>query len=160
MSFHIRQMTRCVVLILTCAIALPAVAQEEDDFVPPQGALPAKRTGGASRNASFKEGSATVSLIAPGQVLGLTTRDKPVIHWSLSADTDQPIEVGINGPDKETLFETTLKGPHKAGLHKLDLSKLKQDGKPVALKAGQKYDVVVTIAAQKSGASANPTATC
>lgn len=144
------------------AAPAPALAQDDEDFTPKTSAPPAVRTGGASRAASSEAGAATVTILAPAETIGLTTREQPVIYWSLTADTDKEIEVAINDPQnlENPLLETTLKGPTKAGVHKLDLAKLKQDGKPVKLQPGVKYDVVVELAANQGGASANPRATC
>jgi hypothetical protein len=156
-----------VVATILCAIVLPAAVMaqaEDDDFVPRSGAPPASRTGGASRGASAAASAANVTLLAPADTIGLTTREQPVIHWYLSADTDKPIEIAINDPKKldEPVLEATFKGPHKAGLHKLDLSSLKQDDKPVKLSPNVKYDMVVEVVTSGTGngASANPNATC
>src|SRR5262245_45491087 len=124
MPVQLRKMTRSIVVIAACALgtfAQPTRGAEDDDFVPPAGALPASRTGGASRDASFKAGSATVSILAPADTIGLTTREKPVIYWYLSADTKDPIDIAINSAKNlgNPVVETTLKGPHKAGVHKL-----------------------------------------
>jgi hypothetical protein len=91
-----------------------------------------------------------------------TRREQPVVYWILAAPTDTAIELAINDPKNlaKPVLETTLKGPHKAGLHKLDLSAAKQDGKPVKLAPGVKYDVVVEVATSANAASANPNATC
>lgn len=158
-----------IVATVICAIVIPTVvlaqAADDEDFVPRSGAPPASRTGGASRGASAAASAANVTLLAPADTVGLTTREQPIIHWYLSADTDKPIEVAINDPKKldEPVLETTFKGPHKSGLHKLDLSSLKQDGKPVKLAPNVKYDMVVEVVASGTGgggASANPNATC
>ena len=164
MRFEPLKWVRVSLLASLVAVVGPVtMAQEDDeDFVPRSGAPPASRTGGASRGASAEASAATVTIFAPADTVGLTTRAQPVLHWYLSADTDKPIELAINDPKKldEPVLETTLKGPHKAGLHKLDLSKAKQGGKPVKLEPGVKYDVVVEVATSTNGASANPNATC
>jgi hypothetical protein len=129
-------------------------------FKPKTSAPPGKRGGGASRDTSFQVGSATVSVLAPARIVGATTQESPVIYWAISAPVKHAIEIGINGPDKSTLLEKTIPGPQAAGLHKLDLSEEKQDGKPVVLKPNVEYDVVISIVARDNASSANPTATC
>jgi hypothetical protein len=153
-------------LLVSLLVWAPAIAQQaadEEEFTPRSSAPPAKRTGGASRGGSSAASAASVSFLAPANTVGYTTREQPVIYWHLTADTTRPIELAINDPKnlEKPVLETTLAGPHRAGLHKLDLSKLKQDGKPVRLTAGVKYDLVAEVgAAEAGGASENPTATC
>ena len=148
-------------LLISLLLVAPLRAQddEEDDFTPRSGTPPAQRTGGASRTESK---APAVILLAPRDTAGLTAREQPVIYWYLSADTDAAVEIGINDPTKleNPVLETTLKGPHKAGLHKLDLSKLAQDGKPVRFEPGVKYELVVTALANDASGSENPSATC
>lgn len=158
-----RKLTYFLMLAL---VAVHAGAQDagddEDDFRPRGGAPPAERTSGASRGDAAAAGSATVMILAPAETIGLTTREQPVIYWSLSADTDAPIEIAVNDPNhlENPLAETTLKGPTQAGLHKLDLSKLEGDGQPLKLEPGVKYELVIEIAIHKTGASEDPHAAC
>jgi hypothetical protein len=139
----------------------PAVAQEDDDgFVPKSSSPPAKRIGGASRGGSSGANAATVSILAPADNVGLTSREQPVIYWYLSADTDNPVEVAINDlkAKEEPLLEATIKGPKKAGLHKLDVASVKQDGNAVKLKPGQDYEVSISVVVPSGAASENPNA--
>jgi hypothetical protein len=159
MKSEIVKLIGCALLASLIVVApLHAQDDEDDDFTPRSGAPPAKRTGGASRT----EGKITVVLLAPAESTGLTTRAAPVIYWHISGETDAPIEIGINDPTKleNPVLETGIKGPHKAGLHKLELSKLAQDGKPVELQPGIKYELVVTAAVNEASGSENPSATC
>ena len=148
-------------ILLSPLLIAPLRAQdeEEDDFTPRSGTPPAQRTGGASRTESK---APSVILLAPKGIAGLTTRAQPVIYWYLSADTDAGVEIGINDPTKleNPVLETTLKGPTKSGLHKLDLSKLAQNGKPIAFEPGVKYELVVTALASDQSGSENPSSTC
>ena len=148
-------------LILIVA-PLRAQDEEEDDFTPRSGTPPAQRTGGASRTDSK---APSIILLAPRDAAGLTTREHPVVYWYLSAATDAAVEIGINDPTQleNPVLETSLKGPHKAGLHKLDLSKLAQDAppdKPIKLEPGVKYELVVTVLASDQSGSENPSSTC
>lgn len=162
MRTQIRFLSTLVAIIVLPAATTLAQQSDEEDFVPRSSAPPAVRTGGASRGASSAANAARVTIFAPADTVGLTTREQPVIYWNLSADTDKPIEIAINDPKnlEKPLLDTTLKGPTKAGLHKLDLGALKQDGKPIKLAPDVKYDIVIEVSAASAGASSNPTATC
>jgi hypothetical protein len=151
-----------VALFVLPASVARAQADDDEDFVPRSSAPPSSRTGGASRGVSSATAASTVTLLAPAATVGLTTREQPAVYWILAAPTDKAIDVAINDPKNldKPVYETTLKGPHKPGLHKLDLSTAKQDGQPVKLAPGVKYDVVVEVATSANGASANPNATC
>jgi hypothetical protein len=130
---------------------------EDDDFVPPSSSLPAQRTGGASRSGA----DVKLSILAPADSIGLTTREQPVIYWYISGDTDKPIEISVNEmASKETVADTQLNGPTKAGINKFDLAKATLDGKKVQLKAGATYEVVVTVINDDKAGSKDPTATC
>jgi hypothetical protein len=136
-------------------------AEEDDEFQPRSSAPPANRTGGASRGGSSDADMPTVSILAPATTVGMTTREQPVIYWYLSADTEHPIIVALTEQNKkDETIELTLDGAKKAGLHKFDFAKLMQDGKPVKLKPGVPYEVVVDVVAKKTGGSENPNATC
>jgi hypothetical protein len=149
---------------IVCAslIAAPVFgAEDEEEFTPRSSAPPAARTGGASRGGSSEASAATVSILAPASTVGLTTREQPIIYWNLTADTKHPIEIAINDPAKleNPVAEMTIKSV-KAGIQKLDLSKLKKDDKSIKLEPGKKYDVVIEVAASENGASENPNASC
>jgi hypothetical protein len=163
MNPHTPGLVRSAVLVCVL-VAAPLVARaEEDDFVPPSGSLPAQRTGGASRGSSSEAAAATVSILAPADAVGLTSREQPVIYWYLSADTTKPITLTVNDlkQRENPLVETALPGPTKAGVHAFDLSKVKSaDGKPVKLQPGGSYEVVAEVAVKDAGASENPSATC
>ena len=159
MKSEILKFVGCSLLASLVAVAPLRAEEEEDDFTPRSGTPPAQRTGGASRTESK---APSVILLAPRETAGLTSREQPVVYWYLSGDTDAAVEVGINDPTKleNPVLETTLKGPTKAGLHKLDLSKLAQDGKPIKLEPGVKYELVVTVLANDLSGSENPSSTC
>jgi hypothetical protein len=154
-----------ILALAALVVAAPGVRaqDEEDDFQPRSSAPPGNRTGGASRSGSAGEQPPpTVSLLAPAKSVGLTTREQPVIYWYISADTQHPVAISVTDPgtEKETT-EATIKGPLKAGVHRFDFASFKQDGKPVALKPGVKYEIVVEVLARKgTGGSENPSATC
>jgi hypothetical protein len=157
-----RLRTAAVVCGLLVVAAPALVRAEDDDFVPPAGSLPAQRTGGASRTQTKEKDVPHVSLLAPADTLGLTTRAQPVIYWYLSDDSARTIAIAINDPRnlEKQVVETKVAGPLRRGVHKLDLSQLKQDGKPVKLDPGVKYDVAIEVVVDASAASANPSATC
>jgi hypothetical protein len=147
-------------LLASLLLAVPLRAQDdEEEFTPRSSAPPAQRTGGASRT---ENDAPAILILAPADTLGLTTREQPVIYWYLSADTKDPIEVGINDPGnlEMPVLEITFKGATKAGLHKLDLSKVKHDGKAVKLQPGVKYEVALTAAGNDTAGSENPSASC
>lgn len=151
-------------LLGICLVAAPTGVRAEDDeeeFTPRTGTPSGNRIGGASRGPDTGE-AVTVTLLAPAKTVGLTMREQPVIHWYLSGDTSKPIEVVITDPTslENPVLETTLKGEKKAGVHRLDLSKVKQDGKPVKLRPGVKYELVVEVAADEAQASQNANAAC
>jgi hypothetical protein len=70
--------------------------------------------------------------------------------------------VSVTDPARrEETTEATIKGPSKAGVHRFDFAAFKQDGQPLKLKPGVKYEVVVEVIARKgTGGSENPAATC
>ena len=166
MNLPILQRFRLPLLIIALAalVAAPAAygQEEEDDFQPRTSAPPGNRTGGASRGGSPNATPPMVSILAPAKTVGLTTREQPVIYWSISADTEHPVMVSITDPAKrEETTEATVKGPSKAGVHRFDFASFKQDGQPLKLKPGVKYEVVVEVIARKgTGGSENPAATC
>jgi hypothetical protein len=150
-------------VLASCATALVLTVTssfahaEDDDFVPPSSSLPAQRTGGASRSGA----DVKLSILAPADSIGLTTREQPAIYWYISGDTDKPIEISVNDmASKETVADTELKGPTKAGVHKFDLAQATIDGKKVKLRAGASYEVVVTVINDDKAGSKDPTATC
>jgi hypothetical protein len=135
----------------------PARGADDDDFIPPSSSLPAQRTGGASRSGA----DVKLSVLAPADSVGRTAREHPVIYWYISADTDKPIEISVNDmASKETVADTELKGPTKAGVHKFDLAQATLDGQKVKLKAGSSYEVIVTVINDDKAGSKDPTATC
>lgn len=143
-------------LVLLTSASL-SYAADDDDFVPPSSSLPAQRTGGASRSGA----DVKLSILAPADSVGTTSREQPVIYWYISGDTDKPIEISVNDTkSKETIADTELKGPTKAGVHKFDLSQATLDGKKVQLKPDASYEVVVTVVNDDKAGSKNPTATC
>jgi hypothetical protein len=158
-----RFMLSLAISALAAFFAVPAArAQEEDEFQPRTSAPPANRTGGASRGGSPTTKPPTVSVLAPAKTAGLTTREQPVVYWSISEATDHPVVVTLTDPAKlDESAETTITGPIKAGVQKLEFASLKQDGKPVTLKPGVKYELVVEVVVKKTGGgSENPAATC
>lgn len=149
-------------IVIASLIAIPVVAADDDEeFVPRSSAPPATRTGGASRGGSSEASAATVSILAPATTVGLTTREQPVIYWNLTADTKHKIEIAITDPSalENPVAEMTVDGA-KAGVHKLEVAKLKKDDKAIKLEPGKKYDVVIAVSASESGASENPNASC
>jgi hypothetical protein len=152
------------VLLVTPLMTMPAPAHdgEEEEFTPRTGAPPGNRIGGASRNAASEKDAVTVSILAPAETAALTAREQPVVYWSLSGDTSDPIAVVVTDLTKleEPLLEVTLEGGTKRGLHKLDLAKVRQDGKPVKLRPGVKYEVAIEVVADEAEASKNPSASC
>ena len=153
-----------LVLGLAALVLAPAARaqDEEDDFQPRTSAPPANRTGGASRTAAKETPPPNVSILAPATTAGLTTREQPVVYWYTSSDTEHPVTISLTHPAKlDESAELTVKGPTKAGVHRLELSSLKQDGKTVTLEPGVKYELVVEVLVNKAGGgSANPSATC
>src|SRR5687768_4198873 len=154
-------------VLLTALLALvPAPAargqEDEDDFQPRSSAPPANRTGGASRGGSPTTTPPTLSILAPAKTVGLTTREQPTVYWYVSADTEHPVMITLTDPAQlDESAEVTVNGPIKAGVHKLDFASFKQDGKPVTLKPGVKYELVVEVVIKKTGGgSENPAATC
>lgn len=148
------------VLFLTVS-TLPALAQNaDDDFVPDSSAPPARRTSGASR------GDVTapdVYIFAPATAVGLTTHEQPVIYWYLSKDWDKPIDIGITATKKikNPVLDLELKGPFKAGIQRLDLEKVEQNGRPIKLEPSIKYELVITVVASEGAdESKNPNAKC
>jgi hypothetical protein len=149
--------------LLLILIASPAFAQDsaEDDFVPDSSAPPANRTSGASRG-----NDATVPdvyILAPANSVGLTTNEQPVIYWYLSKDWDKPVDIGLTATKKiaNPVLDTRLKGPMKAGIQRLDLEKVRQNGKPIKLEPGIKYELVITVVASEGAdESKNPNAKC
>jgi hypothetical protein len=131
---------------------------DEEDYTPRTGTPPSKRTGGASRNPTAAD-AASVSILAPAALAGLTGCEQPVIYWSLSAATEKPVVIGVNHEDRTPVLELTLEGKKEAGLHALDLGQVKFEGEPVKLAPGTVYDVVITVAADARNGSKNPIAT-
>jgi len=138
-------------------------ADEEDDFKPITDPPPGKRTGGGARGGApegARADTATVLMLAPIDSCGLTGSAKPVIYWHLSEDTELPIVITVN-QGKKNLLDMELKGPTKAGVHVINLGKVRQKGKPadVSLKPGLKYEIVVDLVRDPNQASRNSTAT-
>jgi hypothetical protein len=148
-----------LVTVLLVSNASLRAEDEDDGFTPRTGAPPAQRTGGASRS---ENKAPNVLILAPAETMGMTVRAQPVVYYYVSADTDASVEIGLTATKdvENPVLETKIKGPTKSGLHKLDLAKFKQDGKPVKLEPGVKYDLAITVVASETSASENPTATC
>ena len=152
-------------LLLAPLVPMPAAAQdddEEEEFTPRTGAPPGNRIGGASRSGASEKDAVTVSILAPAETAALTSREQPVIYWSLSGDTGDPIALVLTDLTnlEEPLLEVTLEGKKERGLHKLDLARVKQAGKPVKLRPGVKYEVAIEVVTDEAEASKNPSASC
>jgi hypothetical protein len=122
------------VLGLALAGALPAAAQQAGappggqpaaaDFpiyVPPDLGAPSARVGGGTRGGPG-EALPTLEVLAPDHV-AVTCEKQPTLYWFLSADTSHPLEFSIRREDAmEPLKEVQLPGPHRQGVHALDLA--------------------------------------
>ncbi len=106
-------------------------------YVPPSRGAPGVRTGGGTRG---RADAPRIAVLAPDHV-GITTRAQPTLAWYLSGDTDAPIVVTvIEDTGVEPLVEAPLPGPHRAGVHLVDLASL-----GVTLKEGTTYDWSVSL---------------
>ena len=115
-------------------------------FRPPPGAPPATRTKGAVRSKDDKNAPpGEVVVLAPDGVMGYTTRERPVLFWSLSRPTDQPVQITINDlKTGESVVDVTLEGGQRAGVHRFDTSKLEK-AKDFKLEPGVQYEWVVLV---------------
>jgi hypothetical protein len=133
-------------LTLPILLIVPAAAEQDVSdlmFVFPADAPRAKRSG-ASRNPV--PNAPTVIFFAPAEKLGFTSKAQPVVYWYLSKPTDRAVTLAVNDPAKRsTLVETTLPGPHKAGIHKFDLAQVGEPGSPVNLEPDVEYELVVEV---------------
>jgi hypothetical protein len=121
-------------LVLALAGASPAAAQQEaapsgaapgaGDFpiyVPPDLGAPSARVGGGTRGAPG-ESLPSLEVLAPDHV-ALTTQKQPTLYYYLSADTSHPLEFSIRKDEAlEPLKEVQLPGPHRKGIHALNLA--------------------------------------
>ena len=88
-------------------------------FVPRESGAPSARIGGATRGVSQIR-IPSVDAFAPDQV-GLTLEAQPSLFWYVSHATDQRVDFTLSS-NGSTLVETTLTGPWKAGVQRIDLS--------------------------------------
>jgi hypothetical protein len=163
---HIRLRPFLIALALSLFIALSlspcarASADDDDGFNVPPTAPTGQRQGGGARGESTGK-PYKISILAPADSVGLTAREQPVIYWYLSEDADVPVRISILAPKKpKPVFAQELPAGTKAGLHKIDLSTEKQDGKPVKLEPGIAYNVVVKVMSAGSGSAGDPFASC
>lgn len=165
---------RCSSLVIAIALIAPVVAPQPADAQAPTtrprrqainykaraSDAPESRVGGASRG-SEEDKDLYVTVLAPCKAgVGLTLAQQPTLLWYLSKDTDKKIRIGINRLDEQrTIFLKTLRGPHKAGIQALDLSKLVDErDRMAALEPGVRYEWVVTVVVSDKAGSNNPDA--
>jgi hypothetical protein len=142
-------------LTVQAADEKPAAAAAE--FVPPSDARPAKRVGGVAIRCPV-DAELYVSVLAPLEAAGSTTREQPTIYWYLSKPTDKPIEIAITDlKDKSNIvLDATLdNGVGKPGVQKLDhathKAKLEPDGE---------YEVAIAVITDDTTRSKNAHAVC
>jgi hypothetical protein len=144
-----------------------APAQFKMPFKPVAGQA-ATRDIGAFTRGCRSDPDLYVLVLAQRGAVGWTTKEQPTLLWYLSKPTNKPVLVGLRplGPDgKDTsmpsVLELKLPGPHAAGVHRLDLTKVKgADGGPVRLKPRVQYDCSVDVLVHTKDPSDNPSTSC
>jgi hypothetical protein len=109
-------------------------------FVPRPDARPGHRIEGAVRGPAA--GAPTLTIIAPQNKTGQTSRERPSVYWYLSRKCDKEIVVVLQSAGADaTRAEVRLPGPHEAGFHKLDWAASGGAAAPRASRALPQLDV-------------------
>ncbi len=121
------------------------------DYASPQGTSSAAwmRQFGPVRSGT----SATrIETRAPSDHTGLTLAASPRLWWWIADTTDLPLQLTVVDEEAiEPLLRLTLRGPHAAGLHSLDLA-----AHDVVLKPGIDYRWFVSLQVDPNRPSRNP----
>lgn len=115
-------MKRCLILVASLAMALPAVAQqgEEPEYVPPARGAPAGRVGGGTRGLRVLP----LAALAPDHT-ALTISAQPALYYFLPAASGVRVAVRpAADPSARPLLEKDLAPPARAGIQRLDLKAL------------------------------------
>jgi hypothetical protein len=158
---HYLQLLILAAVTVACLPQARAASEPDLDYVPAVKDAPARRIASGSRPCLFS--SIRVWLLCPADHVGLTTRESPVIYWYLNEPTRLPVDIAVTPKSErasEPVLEITLKGPHQAGLRKLDLGAAAEGGKPVKLESGRQYEVAIEVVERHAAGSANPVAFC
>lgn len=136
-------MQRFWLLVLSACLALPAVAQkdEEPEYNPPSRGAPAGRVGGGTRGLR----ALPLAALAPGHT-GLTLAAQPALYYFLPASTG--VRVALRpaaDPNAHPLLEKDFAPPAKPGIQRLDLKAL-----GVTLAPGVEYRWTVSDARASS----------
>lgn len=98
--------------------------------------------------------SVTIETRAPEGYAGLTLSASPQLWWSVSGDTDVPIQITVVDESAvDPLLRVEFPEPHSAGLHAIDLA---QHG--VKLEPGVDYRWFVSLLVGPDRPSRNPVA--
>jgi len=121
-------------------------------FTPRQiNGVPQQPTRTVSHGRSSGDPAAPRLYVLLPEEVSVTTQAQPSLFWYLSKPTDRPVKLSINTPKStEPVVELQLDGKAIQGIQRLDLSKLR-----VRLKAGIRYDWVVTLASIPNQSSPN-----
>jgi len=156
-------------MIALLSMVLPVVADAQDSQLaestsqgePMQRRLPfgRKRIDGVpnhptriisnTRSATSLDEPATQLYVLLPEEVAITAEAQPSLFWYLSKPVDRPIKLSISTPDSiEPILDLQLDAANRQGIQRLDLSKL-----PVRLKSAVRYDWVIHVASDASGAT-------
>ena len=136
-------MKRCLLLVLSCAFAIPAAAQNDEvpEYHPPSRGAPAGRVGGGTRGLRVLP----LAALAPDHT-GLTISAQPALYYFLPAATGVRVALRVAAdPSAQPLLEKDFAPPAKPGIQRLELKAL-----GVTLATGVEYRWTVSDARTSS----------
>jgi hypothetical protein len=92
-------------------------------FIPRDAGAPEARVRGASRGSDFAK-IPSIEALVPEQ-MGYTLDAQPTLYWYLSDSTDRRVDFTLDAQDANSAdpeSEFTLRGPHEAGINRIDLA--------------------------------------